>query len=52
MTAREILRLLHNNGWREAAGRTKGSHIQLKYPTEPGKVTVPIHSGAIPLGTL
>lgn len=52
MTAREILKLLHNDGWREVDGRTKGSHIQLKHPTKPGKVTVPIHSGDIPLGTL
>lgn len=52
MTAREILKLLHNDGWREVDGRTKGSHVQLKHPTKPGKVTVPIHSGDIPLGTL
>lgn len=51
MTAREILKLLHNDGWREVDGRTKGSHVQLKHPTKPGKVTVPIHSGDIPLGT-
>jgi len=52
MTVREILKLLHADGWREVEGRTKGSHIQLKHPTKPGKVTVPSHSGDIPMGTL
>ena len=52
MTVREILKLLRADGWREVEGRTKGSHIQLKHPTKPGKVTVPSHGGDIPLGTL
>jgi len=52
MTAREVLKILHSNGWYEIPGRTKGSHIQLKHPTKPGRVTVPIHSGDIPAGTL
>jgi predicted RNA binding protein YcfA (HicA-like mRNA interferase family) len=52
LTVREILRILHNDGWQEVPGRTKGSHIQLKHPTKPGRVTVPNHSGDIPLGTL
>lgn len=52
MTAREVLRLLHQDGWTEILERTKGSHVQLKHPTKLGKVTVPVHSGDIPLGTL
>lgn len=51
-TVREILKLLHDDGWAEVPNRTKGSHIQLKHPTKPGKVTVPSHSGVIPAGTL
>ena len=52
MTAREVLRMLAEDGWQEVPGRTKGSHIQLKHPTKLGKVTVPSHSGDIPPGTL
>ena len=52
VTVREILKQLHADGWREVEGRTKGSHIQLKHPTKPGKVTVPAHGGDIPVGTL
>lgn len=51
-TVKEILRTLHQDGWQEVPNRTKGSHIQLKHPTKPGKVTVPNHSGDIPTGTL
>ena len=52
MTAKEILKQLYADGWREVPNRTKGRHIQLKHPTKPGKVTVPFHSGDIPIGTL
>lgn len=52
MTFREIIKILHDDGWRELPGRTKGSHIQLGHPTKPGRVTVPKHGGDIPLGTL
>ena len=51
-TVKEILKTLHQDGWQEVLNRTKGSHIQLKHPTKPGKVTVPNHSGDIPAGTL
>ena len=51
MTVREVLKLLHADGWREVDGRTKGSHIQLKHPTKPGKVTVPAHGGDTQLGS-
>lgn len=52
MTVREILKILKTDGWSEVPGHTKGSHIQLKHSTKPGKVTVPSHSGDIPKGTL
>lgn len=51
MTVREMLKLLHRDGWVEVESRTKGSHIQLKHPIKPGKVTVPGHGGDIPRGT-
>lgn len=51
-TVKEVLRLLYADGWKEVPNRTKGSHIQLKHPAKPGKVTVPNHSGDIPAGTL
>ena len=52
MTIREILKVLHKDGWRAVESRTKGSHIQLKHPTKTGKVTVPVHRGDIAPGTL
>ncbi len=52
MTARELLKQLRKDAWQEVEARTKRSHVQLKYPEKPGKVTVPIHSGDIPPGTL
>jgi predicted RNA binding protein YcfA (HicA-like mRNA interferase family) len=39
MKVRDVLRLLHEAGWVEAAVR--GSHRQLKHPTKTGRVTVP-----------
>lgn len=50
MTVREIIKQLKADGWVEYDSR--GSHIQFKHPTKPGKVTVPSHSGDIPRGTL
>lgn len=52
MTIREILQILYKDGWSVIEGRTKGSHIQLKHPVKPGKVTVSNHKGDIALGTL
>ncbi|MDR1465448.1 MAG: type II toxin-antitoxin system HicA family toxin [Oscillospiraceae bacterium] len=51
MTVREVLKILHDDGWRETPS-TKGSHIQLEHGIKPGKVTVPSHGGDIPKGTL
>ena len=51
MTAREILKMLRQDGWYEVD--QDGSHLQLKHPTKPGKVTVAIHGKKdIPPGTL
>jgi predicted RNA binding protein YcfA (HicA-like mRNA interferase family) len=35
---RDILRLLHNDGWKLV--RQRGSHRQLQHETKPGTVTV------------
>ncbi|WP_367569376.1 type II toxin-antitoxin system HicA family toxin [Lacrimispora sp.] len=50
MTAKEILKELYKDGWIEVNQR--GSHINFKHPAKPGKVTVPMHSGDLPRGTL
>lgn len=52
MTAREILKILHKDGWYEV--NQEGSHVQLKHPIKLGKVTVTVakHSGDIAPGTL
>lgn len=50
MTAREVVKLLKKDGWIEK--EQKGSHLQLIHPLKKGKVTVPVHSGDIPKGTL
>ena len=50
MTARDILRVLREDGWYEVYQR--GSHLHLEHPDKPGKVTVAIHKGTIPRGTL
>ena len=41
MKIREVLRLLREDGWLTVA--TRGSHVQLKHPTKPGRVTVAGH---------
>lgn len=50
MTAKDILILLRKDGWYEINQR--GSHLNLRHPYKEGKVTVPIHSGDLPRGTL
>ena len=50
MTARELIKLLKKDGWYEK--EQKGSHLQMIHNTKKGKVTVPVHSGDIPKGTL
>ena len=50
MNRRELLRLLNAAGWVKVA--QKGSHIQLKHPNLPGRVTVPHPKQEVPIGTL
>lgn len=50
MTAREVIAVLHKDGWYECASR--GSHRQFKHPVKSGRVTVPVHSGDIKPNTL
>ncbi len=38
-----MLRALRKDGWYQHA--QIGSHVQLKHPRKPGRVTIPIHSG-------
>jgi predicted RNA binding protein YcfA (HicA-like mRNA interferase family) len=39
MKVGQVLRMLHDDGWRLVA--TKGSHRQVKHGSKPGRVTVP-----------
>ena len=50
MTAKWVIRLLRKDGW--YVKDQKGSHKQFIHPTKNGKVTVPMHSGDLPPGTL
>lgn len=50
MKVKELLKMLKKDGWVEKT--QKGSHLQLEHPTKKGKVTVPVHGGDIPKGTL
>ncbi len=50
MTVREVVAALKADGW--ILVRQKGSHTQFRHPTKPGIVTVPMHGGDIPIGTL
>jgi predicted RNA binding protein YcfA (HicA-like mRNA interferase family) len=49
-TAAELIRRLEAEGW--IAVRQSGSHRQFKHPAKPGRVTISVHRGTIPLGTL
>ena len=48
--SRDVIRALKANGWVEVA--QKGSHVQFKHPSRPGRVTVPHPKRDLPLGTL
>jgi predicted RNA binding protein YcfA (HicA-like mRNA interferase family) len=43
MKAREVIRVLEADGWREV--RSRGSHRQFRHPTKPGLVTIAVHGG-------
>ncbi len=38
---REVVRVLQRAGW--TIHETTGSHVQLKHPDKPGRLTVPYH---------
>jgi predicted RNA binding protein YcfA (HicA-like mRNA interferase family) len=50
MKVKELIKKLNNDGWLKK--EQKGSHLQLIHPVKKGKVTVPIHGGDVPKGTL
>jgi predicted RNA binding protein YcfA (HicA-like mRNA interferase family) len=50
MKSADIISALKADGWEQVAH--KGSHIQFKHPTKPGRVTVPHPKKDIPTGTL
>lgn len=50
MSSHEVLRKLKADGWYEVA--TRGSHLQMKHPTKPGRVTVPHPKKDLPVGTV
>ena len=50
MDSREIIRRLESDGWYRVGQR--GSHVQFKHPTKPGRVTVPHPEKDIPAKTL
>tara|TARA_R110002124_G_scaffold55708_1_gene157662 strand:- start:24593 stop:24775 length:183 start_codon:yes stop_codon:yes gene_type:complete len=50
MKVKELLKLLKNDGW--TVKSQKGSHKQMIHPDKQGKVTIPMHGGDIPKGTL
>jgi predicted RNA binding protein YcfA (HicA-like mRNA interferase family) len=50
MNSRDLIVALRKDGWEQVA--QKGSHVQFKHPTKPGRVTVPHPKRDIPVGTL
>lgn len=51
VTGPQVVRALQRAGWERA--EQEGSHLQLRHPNRPGRVTVSMHRGAIvPLKTL
>jgi predicted RNA binding protein YcfA (HicA-like mRNA interferase family) len=43
VTGRDVLRALERAGWRRV--HQVGSHVQLRHPIVPGRVTIPVHRG-------
>ena len=50
MKSREVIAALRADGWYQVG--QKGSHVQFKHPTKPGRVTVVHPIKDIPAGTL
>jgi predicted RNA binding protein YcfA (HicA-like mRNA interferase family) len=49
MNSRDIISALRADGWIQVA--QKGSHVQFKHPTKPGRVTVSHPKRDVPVGT-
>ena len=45
-----MINRIEADGWYRVA--QKGSHVQFKHPTKPGKATVPHPKKDLPIGTL
>jgi predicted RNA binding protein YcfA (HicA-like mRNA interferase family) len=50
MNSKGIIKRLEADGWFHVA--QKGSHVQLKHPIKPGRVTVPHPKRDLPVGTV
>lgn len=50
MKVRDLLKLIKKDGWHKV--NQKGSHAQYKHPVKKGRVTIPMHKGDVPVGTL
>ncbi len=50
MTFKQIEKLLRKNGW--TVKDISGSHYQFIHPKQQNKISVPNHSGDIPIGTV
>ena len=50
MRSSAVIAALNADGWYEVS--TKGSHVQFKHDTKPGRVTVPHPKRDLPIGTL
>ena len=50
MKAVVLIKQLEKDGWYKVA--QKGSHLQMKHTIKNGKITIPVHGGDIPKGTL
>lgn len=50
MDSRRVIAAIKAAGWFEVG--QKGSHVQFKHPSLPGRVTIPHPKKDLPLGTL
>lgn len=50
MKSADVISALKADGWSQVA--QKGSHLQFKHSSKPGRVTVPHPKRDIPIGTL
>ncbi len=50
MKSADIIKALKADGWEQVV--QKGSHVQFRHPSKPGRVTVPHPKRDIPVGTL